>query len=863
MMQQSTEVGGGWRHEALRAAVLCSGMSAEPCCQERLPDVNHTFSASKSFHSNRKSWVLIFLGVVTCVFVVTVLTMGITLWKINMDCEEKVLVRLRESLCGSDKPEHTAVQCWCRRGILMALGVTVCVLVVTVIALGTVCKSHGHRCPPTSCVFVFDYAVLWKTSRDCEIRLREKNRQLERLGNETERNRTETQRYIEDLESVFCVDPSTGERNSGHGLPPTVIYFPFKKWDSVVTVGRIAACLTLSCATKSSEEIPRQTGGSSSSPGGSGRYKELQVSLNQQLSTWEPAALPPAVSSVRWGQECCTRRAGSCGGGHSELPPSPAGTGHRAPFISVISGQIRVLNGLVQTYDYWTGLSRKDRGAAWSWVTGGALNTAVVAVSESHSGGNCVAAFRGSDKVYLYSATCTQPYQWSPRECGRSERQGTVWAKGLEVIGHQPRSLSGGVASEPRCQELLGAPVLRTGKPHLTYCSWGSGPDQQQEMCLLGSGSHSVHLGGLVWRKSTERDCGLEELHLEMYRNETERYSREAQTYRLETEKYRKKLESVFCVDPFNNERKQQCCPQGWKGGDSGRCYYVSTDRRSWETANQFCSSVGAQLLVINDEREMMLEFEEQVTGGETVGLKDYSHSDDCAQSRCRSCVLITLGVKVCILLGTVIALGTVLWKTSTDWESKLEEQEGELARYRNETGRYRNESKRHESETERCRKKLETIFCVDPLTQERQQQCCPQGWKGGDSGRCYYVSTDRRSWETANQFCSSVGAKLLVINDEREMMSLRNLIQSYDSWIGLSRTEDGVWSWVDGRPLDRAMGSVSQDGVEYDRGKCAKGIRTSNRISFSAALCTKPYPWICEGESEEVWLPPQSAIRT
>nr|XP_015193461.1 PREDICTED: C-type lectin domain family 10 member A-like [Lepisosteus oculatus]XP_015193462.1 PREDICTED: C-type lectin domain family 10 member A-like [Lepisosteus oculatus] len=109
----------------------------------------------------------------------------------------------------------------------------------------------------------------------------------------------------------------------------------------------------------------------------------------------------------------------------------------------------------------------------------------------------------------------------------------------------------------------------------------------------------------LLWRKSTERDCGLEEVHLEMCRNETERYSREAQTYRLEAEKFRKKLESVFCVDPFNNERKQQCCPEGWKGGDSGRCYYISTDQRSWEFASHFCSSVGAQLLETEDKREL------------------------------------------------------------------------------------------------------------------------------------------------------------------------------------------------------------------------------------------------------------------
>ncbi|XP_015193458.2 C-type lectin domain family 1 member A-like [Lepisosteus oculatus] len=209
--------------------------------------------------------------------------------------------------------EQTTVQCWCRRGIPMALGVTVCVLLVTVIALGT---------------------VLWKTSRDCEIHLREKNRQLERLRNETERNRTETQRYIEDLESVFCVDPSTGERKQ-------------------------------QCCPQGWKE------------GDCGRCYYVST----ERRSWESAH--QFCSSVE------------------------------AHLVEIENKrELRVLNGLVQTYDYWTGLSRKDRGGAWSWVTGGALNTALVAVSESHRGGDRAAAFRGSGEVYLYSASCTLPYQW-------------------------------------------------------------------------------------------------------------------------------------------------------------------------------------------------------------------------------------------------------------------------------------------------------------------------------------------------------------------------------------------------------------------------------------------------------------------
>ncbi|XP_069038644.1 oxidized low-density lipoprotein receptor 1-like isoform X4 [Lepisosteus oculatus] len=160
-------------------------------------------------------------------------------------------------------------------------------------------------------------------------------------------------------------------------------------------------------------------------------------------------------------------------------------------------------------------------------------------------------------------------------------------------------------------------------------------------------------------------------------------------------------------------------------------------------------------------------------------------------QSRSRSCVSISLGVTVCVLLVTVIALGTVLWKqNSSDWERKLEKKEEELEKMKselegnqnksatqcndaethwNDTERYRSEAERYRSEADRYRKQLEK-FCVDPSTGKRKQQCCPEGWKGGDSGRCYYVSTDQRSWVSANQSCSSVGAQLLVINDKKEL---------------------------------------------------------------------------------------------
>ncbi|XP_069038643.1 C-type lectin domain family 12 member B-like isoform X3 [Lepisosteus oculatus] len=242
-------------------------------------------------------------------------------------------------------------------------------------------------------------------------------------------------------------------------------------------------------------------------------------------------------------------------------------------------------------------------------------------------------------------------------------------------------------------------------------------------------------------------------------------------------------------------------------------------------------------------------------------------------QPRCRRGLLIALGVTVCVLLAAVAVVG-ILWKqNSSDWERKLEKKEEELEKMKselegnqnksatqcndaethwNDTERYRSEAERYRSEADRYRKQLEK-FCVDPSTGKRKQQCCPEGWKGGDSGRCYYVSTDQRSWVSANQSCSSVGAQLLVINDKKELELLGRLVKDNSYyWIGLSRKDrESQWRWVDGTVLDS---KVVTAGTGY-YGYCGYWSRGSSTVY--SRECRETHPWICEGDAVRVWQPP------
>ncbi|XP_069038610.1 CD209 antigen-like protein E isoform X2 [Lepisosteus oculatus] len=217
-------------------------------------------------------------------------------------------------------------------------------------------------------------------------------------------------------------------------------------------------------------------------------------------------------------------------------------------------------------------------------------------------------------------------------------------------------------------------------------------------------------------------------------------------------------------------------------------------------------------------------------------------------QPRCRRGLLIALGVTVCVLLAAVAVVG-ILWKqNSSDWERKLEKKEKELEEMKSELERNQNKSETHRSEAERYRKQLEK-FCVEPSTGKRKEQCCPEGWKEGDCGRCYYVSTDQRPWKSANQSCSSMGAQLVVIDDKSELELLGRLVKDNNYyWIGLSRKDLGSeWRWVDGRDLDKEVVTVDTSYYRY----C--GYWNPGQKTVYPRKCEETHPWICEGDAVRV----------
>ncbi|XP_031675079.1 C-type lectin domain family 4 member E [Oncorhynchus kisutch] len=124
----------------------------------------------------------------------------------------------------------------------------------------------------------------------------------------------------------------------------------------------------------------------------------------------------------------------------------------------------------------------------------------------------------------------------------------------------------------------------------------------------------------------------------------------------------------------------------------------------------------------------------------------------------------------------------------------------------------------------------------------------CPEGWRRFGCS-CYYLSTEKKSWEESRQDCLERGADLVIINSKEEQTFINGFESVNFSWIGLTDSvTEGTWKWVDGTPLTTPRYWM----IEHPRGGTLQNCAFIHHMSSGHGQwwsfnCSSSEQWICE----------------
>ncbi|KAJ8256380.1 hypothetical protein COCON_G00185320 [Conger conger] len=160
----------------------------------------------------------------------------------------------------------------------------------------------------------------------------------------------------------------------------------------------------------------------------------------------------------------------------------------------------------------------------------------------------------------------------------------------------------------------------------------------------------------------------------------------------------------------------------------------------------------------------------------------------------------VCLGLLCALLLAATIVLG-VLYTNQSQKYSMLERGQEELRANNSTLNRDKDQLQREYSAVFKKLLFMEQYCPVN--SQKRVCKPCPQGWEQFSS-KCYYFSTEGKSWMNSRRDCVRQGADLVIIESQEEQEFITKYTQDFN-WIGLSDSEtEGTWLWVDGTFLQK-----------------------------------------------------------
>ncbi|XP_046878194.1 asialoglycoprotein receptor 2-like isoform X2 [Hypomesus transpacificus] len=305
------------------------------------------------------------------------------------------------------------------------------------------------------------------------------------------------------------------------------------------------------------------------------------------------------------------------------------------------------------------------------------------------------------------------------------------------------------------------------------------------------------------------------------------------------------------------NSRIRSCtlCDHGWTRLDSS-CYYISTEQKTWEESRQDCTQRGARLVIINSEQEQTILTELKLRVW--IGLSDIS----------KEIWQWVDGSSVSNVYWTVGEPNNFEGNPEGCVEIRPLRDDNNIMNWNDERCHFRRNwcvnvpegNKKNTDTGPSPGSKLFTVvavsfglLCVLQVSLNISLRLisgslCDHGWTRLDSS-CYYISTEQKTWEESRQDCTQRGARLVIINSEKEqeLLTLLNI----RVWIGLwDKDSNRVWKWVDGTSLGNGRyWKVGEPNNYRGASEDCVEIRPENDglINWNDDTCSFQKNWVCE----------------
>ncbi|XP_037703705.1 early activation antigen CD69-like [Choloepus didactylus] len=115
----------------------------------------------------------------------------------------------------------------------------------------------------------------------------------------------------------------------------------------------------------------------------------------------------------------------------------------------------------------------------------------------------------------------------------------------------------------------------------------------------------------------------------------------------------------------------------------------------------------------------------------------------------------------------------------------------------------------------------------------------CSDEWVGYQR-KCYFFSTMKRSWTSAQSSCLKHGATLALIDSEKDMIFLKQYVGRTEHWIGLNNEDGQTWKWSNGKVFNNWFNLTGSENCAF-----------LNSTEVSSEECQNNLHWICSKPSE------------